>query len=64
MVVGLGDSEPTADITGEQQPLGTNGRIEAAKRVWVVALDVAGSTLGRTSVLGLELDLLAASTGT
>ena len=64
MILGLGDSELAADIPGEQQPLGTNGRVQAAERVRVMPLNVAGHALGRTPVLGLELDLLTASTGT
>jgi hypothetical protein len=63
MILGLGDSELAADIPGEQQPLGTNGRVQAAERVRVMPLNVAGHALGRTPVLGLELDLLTASTG-
>jgi hypothetical protein len=64
MILGLGDSELAADIPGEQQPLGTNGRVQAAERVRVMPLNVAGHALGRTPVLGLELDLLTASTRT
>jgi len=63
MVLGLGDSELAADITGEQQPLRADHRVEAAERVRVMTVDVAGNALGGTPVLGLELDLLTASTG-
>jgi len=63
MVLGLGDSELPADVTREQQPLGTDDRVEAAERVRVMTVDVAGNALGRTPMLGLELDLLATSAG-
>jgi hypothetical protein len=63
-MLALRNSELAADITGEQQSLGTNRCVEAAKGIWMMTLDVAGYSLGRAPMLGLELDLLAASTGT
>jgi hypothetical protein len=45
MVLGLGNPELPADIAGEQEPLGTDDRVEAAARVWVMTMDVAGKPL-------------------
>jgi len=54
MILGLGDPELATDITGEQESPRANDRVEAAERIRVMAMDVVGNALGRTSMYAVR----------